>query len=284
MKTRALATAMLLILQAGASAAATIHYYRFESDPGFLEDSAGSATLVETANPQQVVLRAGPGWKFRGLAGGNAEAADLTTFDRLWTTITPITGDFTVEVFVHLDVIADTFGDVLVCNAVDGSVPGQSWTLQVRTDGFGGAQFGELGLGLSDGVGSDWVLSGIVLAPGTDYYVATSFDLAGGQVTFYIQNLSQGGPLQVVTKAHSRTSLNSITGLQIGGIGPLLASDGLFDEVRISDTVLPVEDLLIAGWSTPIPAMPEWGMIIFSILLVGSALWLVRRRTEQESA
>jgi len=276
---------MLLTLQAGASVAATIHYYRFESNPGFLEDSAGSATLVAITNPQQVALPwTGRGSQFQGLAGGNAEAADIATSDRLATTITPITGDFTVEVFTHLDVIAGTFGDVLVGNAVDGTVPGTSWTLQARTDGFGGAQFGELGFVVSDGVGFDWVLSGIVLAPGTDYYVATSVDLAGGQVTFYIQNLSQGGPLQIVTRTHSRASLNPITGLHIGGIGAQLASDGLFDEVRISNTVLSVEDLLIAGWSTPIPAVSERGMIILFILLVGSALWVVRRRTERESA
>jgi hypothetical protein len=240
---------------------------------------------VETGNPQQVVLGAGPGWKFRGLAGGNAEATDLTIFDRLGTTITPITGDFTVEVFMHLRTIADSFGDALVSNTVGTTIPTSTWILQARTDYYGGSQFGELALGLYDDVGgSDFVLSGIVLAPGTDYYVATSVDLAGGQVTFYIQNLSQGGPLQIVTKTHSRASLNPIADLRIGGIGSLLASDGLFDEVRISDTVLSVEELLIAGWSTPIPAVSERGMIVLFILLVGSALWVVRRRTERESA
>jgi len=33
-----------------------------------------------------------------------------------------------------------------------------------------------------------------------------------------------------------------------------------------------------------IPTVSEWGMIIFFILLVGSALWVMRRRTGQESA
>jgi hypothetical protein len=30
--------------------------------------------------------------------------------------------------------------------------------------------------------------------------------------------------------------------------------------------------------STPIPTLSEWGMIIFSLLLAGSAIWMIRRR------
>jgi len=33
-----------------------------------------------------------------------------------------------------------------------------------------------------------------------------------------------------------------------------------------------------------IPTLSDWGMIIFFILLVGSALWIIRRRTSQKSA
>jgi hypothetical protein len=33
-----------------------------------------------------------------------------------------------------------------------------------------------------------------------------------------------------------------------------------------------------------IPAISEWGMNIFFIFLVGSALWVIRRRTGQQSA
>ncbi|RJP41120.1 MAG: IPTL-CTERM sorting domain-containing protein [Desulfobacteraceae bacterium] len=28
----------------------------------------------------------------------------------------------------------------------------------------------------------------------------------------------------------------------------------------------------------PIPTLSEWGMIIFSLLLAGSAIWMMRRR------
>jgi hypothetical protein len=34
----------------------------------------------------------------------------------------------------------------------------------------------------------------------------------------------------------------------------------------------------LAGPATPIPTMNEWGMIIFSLLLAGSAIWMMRRR------
>jgi hypothetical protein len=30
--------------------------------------------------------------------------------------------------------------------------------------------------------------------------------------------------------------------------------------------------------STPIPTLSEWGMIIMSLLLAGSAVWMIRRR------
>ncbi len=36
--------------------------------------------------------------------------------------------------------------------------------------------------------------------------------------------------------------------------------------------------------SSSIPTLSEWGMIIFFILLVGSAVWVIRRREGQESA
>ena len=35
--------------------------------------------------------------------------------------------------------------------------------------------------------------------------------------------------------------------------------------------------------SVPVPTVSEWGMIVFFILLVGSALWVFRQRTGQKS-
>jgi hypothetical protein len=34
----------------------------------------------------------------------------------------------------------------------------------------------------------------------------------------------------------------------------------------------------LAGPATPIPTVNEWGMIIFSLMLAGSAIWMIRRR------
>lgn len=59
---------------------------------------------------------------------------------------------------------------------------------------------------------------------------------------------------------------------------------GSIDEVRIYNRVLSSSEIReLADAPEPVPTVSEWGMIIFFILLVGSATWVVRRRTRQES-
>ena len=58
--------------------------------------------------------------------------------------------------------------------------------------------------------------------------------------------------------------------------------DGKPDNLKSQgDYVWPV--LGTSVLDAPVPAVSEWGMIIFFSLLVGSALWVIRRRTGQES-
>jgi len=53
------------------------------------------------------------------------------------------------------------------------------------------------------------------------------------------------------------------------------ASSGtLGDRYNLVDYNIPSEE---------VPTLSEWGMIVFFILMVGSALWVMRRRTRNES-
>jgi hypothetical protein len=90
---------------------------------------------------------------------------------------------------------------------------------------------------------------------GRDYYVASVFNLAAQQVTFYLQDLTNAGPLQTSTAAHPLTTLNTTSGLVIGGFTVdafEFGLDGLIDEVRLSNTVLAPSDLLVSA--VPVPA------------------------------
>lgn len=117
---------------------------------------------------------------------------------------------------------------------------------------------------LSDGTAFELVGSDFILNTGIDYYVAVAVDLSGETVTFYLQDLTNGGTLQSVTKSHSRSTLNPISALAIGDDGtgwPDFNLDGLIDEVRISEGVLPQEDLLINKRVLLNLAQNQWHLI-----------------------
>ena len=272
--------ALLAGLQAATVAAATLHHWRFEDSPGFLADSAGSADLTATGITQQTALAAtGRGMYFTGLPGGNASAAEVEpgAIGFLGATIPAMTGNFTAEAFVHFDQLAGQWGAHIMGPTSDGTV--WSWTLQVRFNGWAGSMGKELILGLQDGsLTAEVIRSFIIMETGKDYYVAAALNLSGGEATLYVQNLTDAGPLQIVTGSHSRTSLLPVTSFSIGGFfnsdAPM---DGLVDEVRISDTLLTPEDLLIANLGPPVDPVPEPSLLV--LLVTGSlALACIRRK------
>jgi hypothetical protein len=268
---------LLVALQAGAAAADTLHLWRFEDAPGFFAASQGTAALVGGATPV-ALPGSGRGSQFASLPGlPNASAADVLGANDLAAILdAPILGDFTAELLVHFDTLSGTFGSHLVGAADLGVTTGISWTLQVRYDGALGSLPGELVMAVVDASGAlELVRSGIFPETGKDYFMATSFDLAGGEVVFHVQNLTDGGPLQTVTGTHTRTSLNPISVFGIGGFvsNNLLPTDGLIDEVRLSDAVLPVDALYVNS------AIPEPGTGALVALGLG-ALGVRRRRRE----
>lgn len=116
-----------------------------------------------------------------------------------------------------------------------------------RDDGLGGTLPRELSLYVAQGGDFDFVGSGFQVEVGRDYYVASVFDLDAQQITFYVQDLTNDGPLQSSTATHNRTALNSISTFVIGGSpgGFDFGLDGLIDEVRLSNTALSSSELLI---------------------------------------
>ena len=254
--------------------ASVAHYWRFEDDSAFVLDYAGNSVLSpsETGVTQSYLADVGRGGNFPTyftvpIGGTNSSAADFEG-GGLSTNITPLTNNFTVEAFIHMDNANGRFGDSIVCVSNDiTSSTSTSWNFQVRYDGAGNTQPQELMLNLHQGVNSDRNGSGFVLEIGIDYYIAAAFDSLNGEVSFWIKDLTNGGQLLKSTTLHSLTGVNSISNLAIGNDGtghPNFSFMGLIDEVRISDQVLKEDELLVNNTSTvPLPG---------AIWLLGSCL------------
>jgi hypothetical protein len=273
-----LAFAVLLILHAAAAQGGVIHYWQFE-DGAFLDDSTGSATLTNAGGTQLSLPTTGPGSTFTGLSGGNAFATDIDFTDSMSATLsdTP-TGDFTVELFGHFDAFSASFGSVLAGFATSQSNNDIGWVVQARTLSSVTNNFI---LSVFDGASYEFVASGIGLQTDIDYYLAASWD-QDGDATFYVQDLTNGTPLQVVTKSHTLTAYNPINTFSIGATSNgQLPTGGLFDEVRLSNSVLAQQDLLIESWSSVAVPLPSsvWLFAAAAVLLP----W-ARRRTQLASA
>lgn len=259
--------------------AATLHHWRFEESPGFLQDSVGAAHLSASPAASQYALPAvGPGENFIGPfpgVGTNTSAAAFSgslSNGLAAANSTPISGDFTIETLYHAASLIGTYGDVLASQAAGVNLGDVSWVFQVRLDGFAGTTNGELVLVLSDGTSFHAPLSGIIIQPGIDYYVAASFDRAGGQVTYRARDLTNGTPMQTVISAHSVPTLNQEAEFRIGDleVNNSFAAHGIIDEVRLSDHVLSDDELLV-------PPIPEPGTLRLAAL--GLVVATLRRRT-----
>lgn len=235
--------------------AATVGFWQF--NPGaFLEDSAGNSDLTLNGTVSQVTL---PGTGRGAAFPGTSPAADFAGGggDKLVTTITPTTSSFSIEAYIHIDGGEGVFGDNIAAST-SGSANDVSqigWAFEIRYDTFGGSLTRALALVTAQGSTFDFNFSNFRLEFGRDYYVASTFDLAAQQVVFYAQDLTNGGALLSSTASHSRTALNSISTFVIGNVldeGFQFGLDGLIDEVRLSDTVLAPDALLINA--VPLPA------------------------------
>lgn len=193
-----IAAFLAICVCSGAAEAATLHWWRLESNPGFLGDAIGGSALSVAGDA----------------AGGELDG----TGDVLSVPVVLPGGDFTVELFAHLDT-ADVSADALAAYSDPLDILGGPWVPQCRSDALS-TQPRELIFGGVHPQGIYLVTSGIRLDVGKDYYVAASYRASGPpEVTFYVKNLTDGGPLQTVVKSHPAVSLIPGSVFQLGGIG-----------------------------------------------------------------
>jgi len=220
----------------------TIGHWRFEDGSGFLADSSDNGfTLVNNGATQYTLPASGNGQFFddpipqTGQSNGTAASFDgggwLSHPDEPEFSV----DGFTIEAYIH----RDSLGARHVIAAQYDSVDNQrSWAFFVEDNS-------ELRMFLSGNGGSiAQVSSGLQIDAGLDYFVAASYNPAGG-VNFYVKDLASGtwsesSASRGVTFVH-----DSMGDFNIGGYanGARLF-DGLIDEVRWSRVVLSKEELL----------------------------------------
>ncbi|MFH1500243.1 MAG: LamG domain-containing protein [Verrucomicrobiota bacterium] len=282
--------------------AATIGHWSFEQD-ALLSDSGPNniglyqfnhpTTGLQNSLPTQIALPAtGAGSAFpryvNGATNGHAIQGAGTTLSfnhrQLGADIsahdTNLTSALSFEAFVNLSNTNGGNPSVLAGQGVNSGSAG-SWALSVTGESAGlGTRniiFQMDPSGGWGGAGFQTLDSNLVLDLNKDYYIAVTADFSDNTtgITIYLKDL--GDPeavLQSATIAHSGTIAGTSEPLAIGA-SPTGGTPwyGLIDEVRLSDTKLGVQDLLVNQTQIPEPSS--------SALLVGGAFGLfvaTRRR------
>lgn len=127
--------------------------------------------------------------------------------------------------------------------------------------------------GAAWGTGLQTIDSGILLTANHDYYIGIAInfmDASLGGAIFYVQDLTAGTAMQIVNKTHTAVLMNNATSPLYIGSGDAGSANwsGLIDEVRISDTQLSVNQLLM------VPEPKAWALC----LLAAAMLVIARRR------
>ena len=282
-----LATVVLLSLMMPVVhvSAATVGYWRFEDSPGFLADSSGNSNTLSTVGTpvQEAIPGSGNGSTFSNpipLTGAtNTDMASNNSSSNF--TISGsfnLLDDFTIEAYVNKD--NQTTGTQYFVSQWRATAGGRAYAFGVggsSSAGGGAISPNEMFLLLSDN-GNDTIIvsSGLTLNVDTDYFVAVSFDESDQAtgVNFYAQDLTNDGPLMTAKLGHSIDSLSdgSASNFRIGAFGSgtgdsISQLQGVIDEVRLSDTALSQNELLI---------VPEPASLI--LLLAGAGLTFRRSR------
>ncbi|MDY0165620.1 MAG: LamG-like jellyroll fold domain-containing protein [Thermoguttaceae bacterium] len=240
----------------GTTSAATIGYWRFEgTGTDWLLDSSGNGHDLTIAGSvtQEPLPGIGAGSVFHdpipltgadnsslgNFAGGYLHVADHASF---------AVSDFTVEAYINKQ--TQTGGTQYIASQLNTTLDDRSWAFGVAgsssISGHSGSA-NDLFMILSEAGDVATVhVSGIKIDVGADYYVAASYNQAGGNLTFFAQNLTQGDELQIATVAHSIPTLyDSGAPLRIGQNNSSGGRwQGLLDEVRFTGSVLSTSRLL----------------------------------------
>ncbi|WFB36868.1 PEP-CTERM sorting domain-containing protein [Kiritimatiellota bacterium B12222] len=231
--------------------------WRFEDGSYLTDSSGGGHTLTGTTTPPTQVNPlpgSGNGSDFSnpipqtgdgntGLANyGSSQNGHLYLSDDGWMDSIAANNTFTVEALVNRT--TDKVAQYILSQY---EYPGTG----TRSFAFGVGGSNLRMLLSDDGDTFTTFNSTLSLDKNVDYYVAASVDATDptGSITFYLQDLTNGGTLQSQQLSHSLSGIyNPSVNVRVGANSTVTESrwTGLLDEVRISDTVLNSSELLVA--------------------------------------
>lgn len=271
-----------VLLQASASSGAD-HLWQFEEQPGFGADSLGGASLLVNTAAQATLPGSGRGSSFPG-----QRAADFTDdASILAVDIAPLVDDFTIELYVHFDVLNGPFATNLFAQGVcNGQV---NVLADVRRDGLGGTTANEVRVSSENGAGGiSQFNTGFVPQVGTDYYLAVVHDDSQDTVVFYWKDLTNGGALLSATEQGFVLYESLATRFEVGDFdsdscGTVdFGHDGLFDELRVSFSALDASELLEPP--VPVPSGSLGGWVLTGSLLTAIGTFVLARRARVGAA
>ncbi|MEO6787479.1 MAG: DUF1549 domain-containing protein [Chthoniobacteraceae bacterium] len=199
--------------------------------------------------------------KMQTREGRAAQIMPDTAQDRLIVPSDPAfpRGDFTIEAFINLKSVYLTGAVRTIVSKWSGKKGHPGWSLGVTGKG---SRNKPQSLVLQLCGDKPWkptdpvepIFSGLHIDIGKPYFIAVSVNLDDATekgITFYAKDLTNDDePMQSVQLAHSVTSgIANDAPLVIGGLpaGTGNQFDGLIDDVRLSDTALRAEDLLVTS-------------------------------------
>jgi hypothetical protein len=239
MKTPLLFLAVNSILACASIQAAVVGYWKFEGE-SFLNDSSGNNYhLTNNATAVQLDLPAtGNGSEFASAISGNTNAMQFDGNDRMAVAYNAAfkTSTMTLEALVSTTATSGAQNIV----GMWGSVAADRIYLLALT-GNNILTYYYNGNNLQSG------LPGLV--PNNDYYVGISIDLTdatGNALTFYQKNLNTGETWTSSVARPTTALAGGNASISIGATSaPAAYFKGLIDEVRISNTKLGPEGLLV---------------------------------------
>ena len=252
--------------------AAIIAHWRFEASPGFLNDSAGSNTLTNNGSVTQVASPFSDPVPQTGAANAHAASFNGTNYLTAADNAAFTSQTFSLEAFF-------TTGDVSKTRVIAGHFGSGAPYANQRSYAIGMMDSKlMLFVGTSTGNGTRNFELG-VLNNNVNYYAAATVDFGGsGDITLYLQDLTNSGPLQTanflktdgVGGVLGANLFNSSAPFSIGSNaqgGSLF--DGIIDEVRFSNTKLGASELRIS--------IPEPSTLVLLGPALGSAVLFGRR-------